>query len=192
MIVAALYIADFFDHTINYSMTGTGNNANVSGIAETTANAANSNLLSQCRYGISMVYGNNGGTCISLPYMARHEQWRLYRRHCASIPFLIHNVNQLQFMDYAPSDSFQLASDIDASATSGWNADAGFTPIGNSSTPFTGTFNGNSYTISNLFINLPTTNDVGLFGHTSGATIENVGLVNANITGKNNVGALVG
>ncbi len=109
------------------------------------------------------------------------------------IPFLIHNVNQLQFMDYEPSASFQLASDIDASATSGWNADAGFTPIGNSSTPFTGTFNGNSYTISNLFINLPTTNGVGLFGYTSGATIENVGLINVNVTGGENwVGSLVG
>ncbi len=110
----------------------------------------------------------------------------------ASIPFLIHNVNQLQFMEYALSDSFQLASDIDASATSGWNSGAGFTPVGNSSTPFTGTFNGDNYTISDLFINLPTTNDVGLFGKTSGSNIENVGLINANITGQNNVGTLVG
>ncbi len=109
-----------------------------------------------------------------------------------SIPFLVYNVNQLQFMEYAPSDSFQLALDIDASATFGWNAGAGFTPVGNSSTPFTGTFNGNNYTISDLFINLPTTNDVGLFGYTNDATIENVGLLNANITGQNNVGGLVG
>ncbi len=58
--------------------------------------------------------------------------------------------------------------------------------------PFTGTFNGNNYTISNLFISLPSTNDVGLFGETSGATIENVGLVNANITGQNHVGGLLG
>ncbi len=109
-----------------------------------------------------------------------------------SIPFFIHNVNQLQFMGYALSDSFQLASDIDASATLSWNSDTGFTPVGNSSTPFTGTFNGNNYTISNLFINLLLTNDIGLFGKTSGSTIENVGLINANITGQNNVGTLVG
>ena len=51
--------------------------------------------------------------------------------------------------------------------------------------PFTGTFNGNSYTISNLYIDIPSTNDVGLFGYTSGATIENVGLINVNITGEN-------
>ncbi len=109
-----------------------------------------------------------------------------------SIPFLIHDVNQLQFMGYALSDSFQLASDIDASATSGWNSGAGFSPVGNSTTPFTGIFNGNNYTISNLFINLPTTDNVGLFGYTKGAAIENVGLINANVTGQNNVGALVG
>ena len=90
------------------------------------------------------------------------------------------------------SSRFGLANNIDASGTCNWNSGAGFTPIGNSSTPFTGTFNGNNYTISDLFINLPTTNDVGLFGYTWGAIIENVGLLNANITGQNNVGGLVG
>ncbi len=108
-------------------------------------------------------------------------------------PFQISDVNELQFMSYDLSSYFKLTGDIDASVTLSWNSGAGFTPIGNSSAPFTGTFNGNSYTISDLFINLPLTNDVGLFGYTSnGATIENVGLVNANITGQNNVGGLVG
>ena len=108
-------------------------------------------------------------------------------------PYLIYDIYGLQangrIICRAP---FGLANDIDASTAGSWNLGTGFTPIGNNSTPFTGTFNGNSYTISNLFINLPTTNDVGLFGYTSGATIENVGLVNANITGQSGVGALVG
>ena len=107
-------------------------------------------------------------------------------------PYLIYDVYGLQGMEGFLSSTFGLANDVDATVTSKWDSGAGFTPIGNNSTPFTGTFNGNSYTISNLFINLPTTNDVGLLGYTSGATIENVGLVNANITGQNNVGALVG
>ena len=106
--------------------------------------------------------------------------------------YLVYDVYGLQGMEGFLSSTFGLANDVDATVTSNWNSGAGFTPIGNNSTPFTGTFNGNSYTISNLFINLPTTNGVGLFGYTSGAAIENVGLVNANITGQNNVGALVG
>ncbi len=107
-------------------------------------------------------------------------------------PYLIYDIYGLQGMAGFLSSIFGLANDIDASTADSWNLGTGFTPIGNNSTPFTGTFNGNSYTISNLFINLPTTNDVGLFGYTSGATIENVGLVNANITGQSGVGALVG
>ena len=98
---------------------------------------------------------------------------------------------QLQLMFLNLGAIYSLANNIDATQTLNWNAGGGFAPIGISS-PFTGTFNGNSYTISNLFINLPTTDNVGLFGYTSGATIENVGLLNANVTGQNNVGALVG
>ncbi len=107
-------------------------------------------------------------------------------------PFQISNVNQLQFMEYDLSGYFALDNNIDASATSSWNSGEGFVPIGNSATPFTGNFNGNNYTISDLFINLLTTNDVGLFGYTNGVTIQDVGLTNMNITGQNNVGALVG
>ncbi len=107
-------------------------------------------------------------------------------------PYLIYDVYGLQGMGGFLSSSFGLANDIDASSTPNWNYGAGFTPIGNNSTPFTGTFNGNNYTISDLLINLPTTNDVGLFGETSGANIDNVGLFNDNITGQWNVGGLVG
>ncbi len=76
-------------------------------------------------------------------------------------PYLIYDVYGLQGMGGFLSSTFGLHNDIDASAISNWNSGAGFTPIGNSSTPFTGTFNGNNYTISDLFINLPTTNGVG-------------------------------
>ena len=68
---------------------------------------------------------------------------------------------------------FALGSNIDASATSTWNSGTGFTPIGSSSTAFTGNFDGLGHTITNLVINLPTTNpagsNVGLFGNV-GAT----------------------
>ena len=67
-----------------------------------------------------------------------------------------------------------------------WNSGAGWTPIGGHSRTayqsFTGTLEGNDYTISNLYINQSTSGDddgyfAGLFGTVTG-TIRNVGLVN--------------
>ncbi|MFY4797240.1 GLUG motif-containing protein, partial [Aliarcobacter butzleri] len=76
---------------------------------------------------------------------------------------------------------------IDAGVTSSWNSGAGFNPI----SIFTGTFDGKGFTISDLYINR-NMDFVGLFGYTSGSTIKNLGLVNVNITGSQNVGGLVG
>jgi len=50
---------------------------------------------------------------------------------------------------------FALGSNIDASATAGWNKGAGFTPIGNANAVFFGAFTGLGHTISGLYINLP-------------------------------------
>lgn len=67
----------------------------------------------------------------------------------------------------------------------------GFKPIGTSGKSFTGSFDGRSHAISNLFINRSGENYIGLFGATS-ASIANVGLVNVNATGKGAVGGLAG
>ena len=71
--------------------------------------------------------------------------------------------------------------------TNGWN------PIGNNVNPFTATFEGNDKTISNLYIDRATTNNVGLFGYlgTEGE-IRKLGLVGGSVTGRNYVGCLVG
>ena len=66
-----------------------------------------------------------------------------------------------------------------------------FAPIGKSDKPFKGTFEGSGKTISNLTINLPEQDNVGLFGYNSG-TVKGFNLANVNITGKNNVGGIVG
>ncbi|MBE0619296.1 MAG: hypothetical protein IH605_01765, partial [Burkholderiales bacterium] len=87
---------------------------------------------------------------------------------------------------------YVLGSDIDAGATSGWNAGAGFVPIG-SSDNFTGAFNGLGHTISGLTIDRPLENYVGLFGRTAaGAVLSNLGLVAGSVSGDNVVGGLVG
>jgi len=68
----------------------------------------------------------------------------------------------------------------------------GFLPIGNNSTKFTGEYDGGGYSISNLTIKRTSTEKVGLFGDTSGATISNLNVTNADITGNEWVGSLVG
>jgi hypothetical protein len=93
------------------------------------------------------------------------------------------------------SGNFALGSNIDAAATSsGWNSNAGFTPIGSSGTSsFTGIFDGLGHTINNLTINAPTVSDVGLFGWIGApGIVRNVGLVGGSVLGSTAVGALAG
>ena len=96
----------------------------------------------------------------------------------------------LQGMNGDVTANYALGSNINAAATSGWNAGAGFVPIGNA-IQFSGVFDGLGHTISNLVIN-PGTNSVGLFGNTNGANLQNVGLVDITVTGGVYTGALVG
>ena len=81
-----------------------------------------------------------------------------------------------------------------------WDDGKGFNPIGDSEKPFTGTIDGFSgervFGISNLTINLPEEDNVGLVGAagTSGnsADFVNLSLSNVSIKGRNNVGAIAG
>lgn len=104
----------------------------------------------------------------------------------------ITNVNELQAMNDDLAGSYWLLNDIDASATAGWNGGAGFIPVGNAGTKFTGSFNGLNHTISELVINRGGTDYVGLFGYTSGVAIRNVGLTDVDITGDDYVGGVIG
>ena len=95
----------------------------------------------------------------------------------------------LQALSTNLSGQYALGRDIDASATSGWNSGAGFTPISN----FTGQLNGQGHAITGLTIDLPSASYVGLFGTLgSGAAISNMSLVGASITGYEYVGTLAG
>ena len=109
----------------------------------------------------------------------------------------------LQGMAGDLAGKYVLGSNIDASATSGWNSGAGFTPVGNASSPFAGVFDGLGHTVSHLKLRLVHGRDSsstvsGLFGSTAtNARIRNLGLVNVGsyTSGWGNegrVGALVG
>ena len=86
--------------------------------------------------------------------------------------------------------NFYLADNIDLSA---YQTGEGWTPIGTSSNPFTGIFNGNGYVVSNLYINTTASIEgVGLFG--SARDISNLGVENAyvNAPNANRVGIVAG
>ena len=68
-----------------------------------------------------------------------------------------------------------------------WNSGSGWNPIAT----YTSAFKGNGHTINNLYINR-TSGSVGLFGRTSGASIETLGVTNANVRGGANTGILIG
>ncbi len=102
--------------------------------------------------------------------------------------------------------NYALGSDIDASATSGWNGGAGFSPIGDASgidysspdkpnlagEAFQGRFHGLGHKVNDLYINRPDTDFVGLFGIISSPIVRNIGLANVSVTGRNAVGGLAG
>lgn len=109
----------------------------------------------------------------------------------------VEDVEQLQAINTNLGGNYALRNSIDATSTSAWNNNAGFNPIGLNEigklkdTGFTGKFDGIDYNIFGLTINNNYTN-VGLFGGTHGATINNVTLVGGSIIGGAHVGAVVG
>ncbi len=124
---------------------------------------------------------------------------------------VILDVNQLQAVNADLAGRYVLGDAIDASATAGWNSGAGFVPLTRYVTvpdngpmcppmctqtqtfPFTGIFDGLGYAISNLTINRPTENDLGLFGVIqSGAVVRNLGLIGGSISGMYQIGGLAG
>jgi hypothetical protein len=111
----------------------------------------------------------------------------------AGNPYIITTVEQLQKMENNLTAHYILSNDIDASATISWNSGAGFLPVGTSSTPFTGSFDGQGYKIDNLIINRSGTDYQGLFGYVgTGGVVKNVGLENVNVKGGYAAGGLVG
>ncbi len=113
---------------------------------------------------------------------------------------VINDVNALQNMNSGLAGYYALGSDIDASATSGWNGGAGFVPVGDydANTPFTGRLDGLGHAVDGLFINRASFTSshllgdgVGLFGKLGGS-VDHLGLTNAAVTGHDNVGGLAG
>ena len=73
-----------------------------------------------------------------------------------------------------------------------WNDGSGWQPIGDISHKFTANFDGNNYTISNVYINRRDFSSAGLFGYVSDSSIKRIGLVSAAVSSNRTVGGLVG
>ena len=100
--------------------------------------------------------------------------------------------------------SYILANNIDAAVTQQWNNGKGFLPIGNcgddndcddglDNNLFNGSLYGASNNITDLYIDRPNLDGVGLFGVIGEtAALSYINMNNSLITGRDNVGAFVG
>lgn len=111
-------------------------------------------------------------------------------------PYLIFYADQLtQVRNFLGKSGvyFKLMSDIDLADWIEENSpNQGWQPIGVSSSKFQGIFDGNNHTISNLNINRPSADGVGLFGYANGATFKNIVIDETTITGNGDVGPVCG
>ncbi len=114
----------------------------------------------------------------------------------AGNPYTISNLENLRWIaenNGRWAHHYIQTNDIDATATGqggDWGTE-GWSPIGNFLTAFTGSYNGQDNSISGLFINRPATDLTGFFGNMRGQ-IRNLRIINADITGYNEVGILTG
>ncbi len=115
-------------------------------------------------------------------------------------PYLIANCVQLQEMKDDITAHYVVADDIDCGDTENWNGGKGFEPVA-TSTPFTGSLDGDGRTITGLYIDRADDSFgedpgdewyVGLIGNAADATIQNLALTNARIRGYRYVGGIVG
>ncbi len=108
---------------------------------------------------------------------------------------LVNDIYDLQHVRAFLHGSYALSQNIDAFSTKNWFEGKGVIPLkvkGKSNMPFTGDFDGNTYTISGLYINRPDEDEAGLFGIAVNSQIKNLIIKDFDITGDHYVGGLVG
>ena len=112
--------------------------------------------------------------------------WNKYFIQTANI-----DASATQYCDDADDNSNgDLYDDTNDGTSTGNNE--GFSPVGNSTTSFTGSFDGQIYTIDGLYADRLSSSYIALFGNTNNSSISNVGLTNIDITGNGYVAGLAG
>ena len=194
----------FWNGDVNGSMPGVGTDTSSGGVDTTTvasrSTAEIQTASSFTGFNFTTAPGAIGNNWVivnadgSLASNASTTQGATTPMLASEYATTISNAHQLQLMAMDTTANYTLGANIDATRTSGgdvWGG-AGFVPIAiDPSHPFSGAFDGLGHSISNLTINRPTTNFVGLFGTAgAGSVISNVGLLGASINGATWVGAL--
>ncbi|OPY71448.1 MAG: Heme/hemopexin-binding protein precursor [Syntrophorhabdus sp. PtaU1.Bin002] len=204
------------DINVNAPITASGDNAGLTLTAGTDINVNKSITLSGTNGALTMNYGGDyhiftptayAGAVLDAngrPIAQRAPEGTEYASITlpgsnASLtingtPYtLIHSMDQLAAQDDAggtASGFYALAQDLDATAWSAANMGA-TSVVGK----LAGTFAGLGHTVSNLTLNAPSKNFVGLIGQTVDGTttvIRDMGLKDVNITGKKLIGVLLG
>lgn len=122
-------------------------------------------------------------TLVADPVLLKGADGKFHIASCDDLLLFRKMVNEKGM--YFLGETVVLDKDIDMVSVENW------TPIGNASEKkFAGTFDGQNHTISGLKITGGSY--VGLFGYLGAATVQNVALVGANVSGVKRVGALVG
>ncbi len=99
--------------------------------------------------------------------------------------FEINKADDFQLARDNPGAFFVVTGNVSIENTESW------VPIGTATSPFSGNFDGQGFTISGLFAS-SNQNYLGLFGYTNGATLENINLEAVDLDGGEYVGGLVG
>lgn len=106
-------------------------------------------------------------------------------------PYQIQTIEQFQEIVNHLDKHFNQIADIDAGVTQSWNEGKGFLPIGDDLIPFSGRYNGRGHQIINLYINTED-NRIGLFGSLEDGVVENINLIDVDISGGSYTGSIVG
>lgn len=122
-------------------------------------------------------------TLVADPVLLKGADGKFHIASCDDLLLFRKMVNEKGM--YFLGETVVLDADIDMASVENWQ------PIGNApEKKFAGTFDGQNHTISGLKITGGSY--VGLFGYLGAATVQNVALVGANVSGVKRVGALVG
>lgn len=181
----AVVDSSFWDmNTSGYSTSEGGSGA----MGITTAQMASSSTFTAVGWNFDDIWTISNGY--------PHFQWEFDNPYVPVIE--IRTCQELQNINNLLDGNYSISEDIDCYSSTHlggllYNSGSGFTPLGTSSTPFSGILNGNGHKISYIFINRPDSDYVGLFGAVgTSSIIKNIGVVNVEITGANAVGGLVG
>jgi hypothetical protein len=121
--------------------------------------------------------------------------WILIQAHGVAAQIPISTLEELDAIRNDLSGDYILVNDIDASPTAlaSYNNGQGWEPVGDATTPFNGSINGNGFEINTLLIDREDSLDIGLFGVvSSNSTVSNLKITNCRIEGRFYVGGIAG